>query len=178
MRFLCLLTLITALPAWALEIEQLSVKRKGRTFRSSAVFLIDLPRDEVLLAALDFERMADVNPAVVDTTVDTLASGRIRVTTTLYDCVAVVCRTVVLVEDIQHHPTYRLSAHVVPSAGDFSAGRSSWQFDETAQGTRVRYEGEIKPSFWVPRLLGAAAFKRSLRRQVRATAMHLESLGH
>lgn len=176
MRCLCLLLVMVTAPAWALEIEELSVVRKGRTFQTNAVFLVDLPRAEVMRAALDFERMGHVNPAVVATAVAPLPSGETRVTTTLYDCVAVVCRTVILVEDVRRHPAGRLSTRVVPSAGDFAGGGATWRFDETAQGTRVRYAGEIRPSFWVPRLLGAAAFKRSLRRQVTATAMHLEAL--
>ncbi|MEO0423653.1 MAG: SRPBCC family protein [Pseudomonadota bacterium] len=178
MRFLCWLLVLVAGPTWAVEIEALSVVRKGRTFQTSAVFLVDVPREQVMRAATDFERMGDVNPAVVDTTVAPLASGETRVTTTLYDCVALVCRTVTLVEDVRHHATGRLSTRVVPSAGDFTGGGATWRFDETAHGTRVHYEGEIRPSFWVPRLLGTRAFKRSLRRQVTATAKHLEALSY
>lgn len=176
-RILCLLLISASTPAWAVDIEHLSVVRKGRAFATHAVFFVDVPRETLVRSASDFERMAHINPAVLSTAVQMRPSGDRRVTTTLRDCVSAVCRTVVLVEDVRTAASGELSSRVVPGAGDFSWGRASWRFDDHAGGTRVHYRGEIKPSFWVPRLIGSGAFKRSLKRQVTATALRLEMLG-
>ncbi|MEO0972231.1 MAG: SRPBCC family protein [Pseudomonadota bacterium] len=181
MKFLmwifCALPCAISAPAGAVDIEHLSVTRSQRTFETHAVFIVDAPRDIVVDLATDFERLEHINPAVVATEVQRLGHGEIRVTTTLRDCAPVTCRTVVLVEDVLRGADDRLTAKIVPYLGDFAAGGSSWEFESLAGRTRVHYRGQIRPAFFVPPLFGAVAFKRALRRQIRATAHQLEALG-
>ena len=81
------------------EIEELSVSKDGPTLNTRVEFVIEAPYEAVLDAFTDFDRLAELNPAVVASNGENLPNGDTRVSTLLRDCVALFCRTVAIVED-------------------------------------------------------------------------------
>ncbi len=171
-----LLAALCSAAAWSVEIEQVSVVKSGKNFVTEAAFLVEAPRDAVVRAITDFDRLSDLNPAVVSSSAETLESGEIRVTTKIRDCVSFFCRSVILVEDVRFDAAGNLLSQVVPEGSDFAEGNAIWRFDTNGATTRVSYKSEVRPNFWLPPLLGSAAFRHALGRQIRVAASTIEAL--
>ena len=175
-RSVGLLIFLIISPTWAVEVEQVAVVKNGEIFATEATFLIEAPQDAVVAAITAFDRLSDLNPAVVSSSAVAMDTGVIRVTTEIRDCVAFFCRSVALVEDVQFDTVGNLRSQVVPEGSDFASGSATWQFDIVGSKTRVRYQSEVRPKFWLPPLLGSAAFRRALDQQIRVAAANIESL--
>jgi len=50
----------------------------------------------------------------------------------------------------------------IPEESDFIYNRTRWTLQSVDGGTRVTYEAEIEPDFWMPPLIGPWAIKRKL----------------
>lgn len=161
--------------AFAVEIERVSVVRKGPVYTSDATFVIDLPRDQVFLAFTAFQELATLNPAVTESRTETNQDDGLRVTTRIRDCIALFCKSVTLVEDVMLRGERSVHSIVVPGLSDFASGETNWEFRSIGSKTHVRYRSEMQPNFWLPPLLGSRALRKGLRRQIETTAGNLEA---
>lgn len=164
-----------AAPIHALEVIDVDVSRMSGVYVATAEFVVDAHRDAVFSAFTDFDNLAAVNPAIVASKSEARPNGDTRVTTEIRDCIGVFCRSFTLVEDLEIRNRYGISAVIVPGAGDFAEGTSTWKFVARGSQTRVLYQSAMKPDFWTPPLLGPGAVKRTLLRQIRHTAANIEN---
>ena len=155
-------------------IGHLSVERSGGQFVAEAEFVIAADRDVVVRTFTSFNDLQKINPAIRSSSAQPAADGKLQVTTNMHDCVAMFCRSLVIVELVDVGEDGTITASVLPGAGDFSAGQSTWRFEETETGTRVTYRSEMRPDFWMPPLLGKRAMQRALKRQIKASIRNLE----
>ncbi len=158
------------------EIQSIEVTRDDGAIVAEARFTIDVPTDAVLRAFRNIDGLVQLNPAVQASESELRADGRTRVRTRVRDCVAFVCRSILIVEDMHIHDDYRITSRIVPNAGDFETGYTSWRLSATADGTSVHYVSRITPQFRLPAMIGSRAVRGSLRRQILATSLGLEVL--
>ncbi len=175
-RTVWLLIALCSSTAWSVEIEQVSVRKSGKDFSTEAVFLVEAPREAVVGAITAFDRLSDLNPAIFSSSAEVRETGEIRVTTQIRDCVSFFCRSVAMVEDVRIDQAGNLQSEIVPKLSDFASGDATWQFDTVGSNTRVRYRSRVRPKFWLPPLLGSAAFRHALRRQIKVAANNIETL--
>lgn len=175
-RTIGLLVALCGSTAWSIEIEQVSVHKSGKSFSTEAIFLVDATQDAVVSAITAFDRLSDLNSAVLSSSAEVRETGEIRVTSRIRDCVSFFCRSVALVEDVRFDLAGNLQSQIVPQLCDFASGNATWQFDTVGTKTRVRYQGRVRPKFWLPPLLGSAAFRHALGRQIRVAANNIEIL--
>ncbi len=171
-----LLIALCSSSAWSVEIEQVSVVKRGKSFLTEATFLVESPKDAVVSAITAFDRLSDLNPAIASSSAEVRESGEIRVTSQIKDCVSFFCRSVALVEDVNFDAAGNLRSEVVPELSDFASGNATWHFDTVGTMTRVRYQSQVQPKFWLPPLVGPAAFRRALGRQIKVAAANIETL--
>lgn len=171
-----LLIALCSSTAWCVEIEQVSVLRSGKIFSTEAVFLVEAPQGAVVDAITAFDRLSDLNPAVVSSSVEVRVTDEIRVTTQIRACVSFFCRSMALVEDVRFDQAGNLRSQIVPKLSDFASGDATWQFDTVGEKTRVRYQSRMQPKFWLPPFLGSAVFRHALERQIRVAANSIETL--
>lgn len=171
-----LLVALCSSTAWSVEIEWVSVVKSGKTFSTEAIFLVQAPQDAVVGAITAFDRLSELNPAVLSSSAELRETGKVRVTTQIRDCISFFCRSVTLVEDVQFDAAGNLRSQIVSEGSDFADGTAVWQFDTVGKKTRVRYRSQVRPKFWLPPLLGSAAFRHALGRQIRVSATNIEIL--
>lgn len=100
-----------------------------------------------------------------------------EVYTLLKGCVAAIfCKSIRRVERITEIPPTELTAEIVPGSGDLKSGTVRWQLAPEGSGTRLRYESQMEPDFWVPPLLGDALMSRSLRNTTEDMIDRVEAL--
>lgn len=100
-----------------------------------------------------------------------------EVYTLLKGCVAAIfCKSIRRVELITENPPYELVAEVLPEESDLKSGLVHWQLVPDGQGTRLVYQSEMEPDFWVPPLLGDALMSRSIRNTTEEMIQRVETL--
>ena len=88
--------------------------------------------------------------------------GTILLRTRIHACEGIFCRNVTRVERVEPGPD-SLVATVIPALSQLRRGltRTTWQALDA--GTRVSYEAEFEPDFWVPDFIGRVFAGHSLR---------------
>lgn len=170
-----LLLVFLSSTAWPVQIDQVSVVKKGKNFLTEAVFMVEAPRERVVRAMTDFDQLSELNPAIVSSKAEVQSSGGTRVTTKMRDCVSFFCRSVALVEDVHFDEAGSLRSEVVPRLSDFASGHAVWRFEAVGTRTRVHFRSQVRPKFWMPPLLGSSAFRHLLRRQIGVAADSIEA---
>ncbi len=159
----------------AAVIESLTVAKDGSDYVAEARFVIDAPHDTVFGAFTAFDRLSDLNPAVIESRAEMLANGSVRVTTRLKECLAFFCRSVAVVEDVNIDGLDVVQAIMVPELSDFARGHTTWRFADLGRRTRVHYKSRVTPRFWLPAMIGSRVVRNALQRQIRTASEHLES---
>lgn len=173
-QLLLLLSCLSA-AASAAKVDEVTVRKDGRTIHSNAEFVVNAPRTQVVEAFSAFGDLAKLNPAIIESSAEPLPGGGQRVATTLRDCVAMFCRTVMLVEHVSIDPDGTIRATVAPDEGDFRRGTAVWSFEAHGSATRISYRGQLEPDFWLPPILGRKALQSVLERQITASIEALEA---
>jgi hypothetical protein len=75
------------------------------------------------------------------------------------------CRTVIRTESVTHQPG-RLVAEVLPASSDIKHGYARTEWIGEAGRTRIRYEAEFEPAFWVPGIVARRYAGGALRESV------------
>jgi hypothetical protein len=88
----------------------------------------------------------------------------------------VFCKTVRRVMDVEQRPDGDILSLADPSQSDFRHVREHWQIFPETPRTRLRYEAEYVPGFYVPPLLGPWLIKRRLHNELIVVFGRLEEL--
>lgn len=159
--------------ASAATVERMQVSRDDTRYRVSAALTLAVTPATAFRAATDYERLPDFNPSIVRS--KRLAGDRLR--SDLRLCVAFYCKTIRQVMAYSEHAPDRIDMQVVPGAGDLKSGEAAWRFAPAGEGgTRLVFDAEIEPDFWVLPLIGPYLIARELRAQARTTADSIERL--
>lgn len=168
-----LVVLLIAGNARAVVIERMQVSRDQARYTVAAAMTIDVPQQAAFRAASDYERLPEFNPSIV--TSKRLPGRHLRSNIRL--CVAFFCKQVEQVMRYAEQPPDSIAMQVVPGKGDLKSGHADWRFSARENhGTRLLFDAEIEPDFWVPPLIGPYLIARELRRQARVTAESIERL--
>ena len=157
--------------AW--ELRQLNVVRDADKFEIDASIHIQAPTDMVFAALTDFEKLDQLLPDVKESR--QLSDGdEIQVYTRRRSCFLLICLGSVVVEVVTYPAPGVIVSTIDPGRSDFKSGVSSWRLVATKTGTRMDYTANMEPDFWIPRIVGAGAVKRSVKKQLKAIARDLE----
>lgn len=148
--------MLAGLPAQATQLVSSDIDRVGERFRVRAVVKVRVPAHEVMLRLRDPDQVKRYNPQI--TAVEHLPPGRHPGTRRFIDyttaCVWFFCvdyRNIMqLVSDERY---IRLT--VENPGSDFRYGKVVWEIHALGDAeTRVSFDAELEPSFWVPPALG------------------------
>jgi hypothetical protein len=126
----------------------------------------------------DYDHLERLNGALIESTLISSAGDPvIRLRQVTKTCILFFCFSATLVEDVEEIGTGLVLTTIDPSQSDFDYGHTRWEF--TAEGkdyTRIHVLSRIKPSFWVPPLIGPWAVKNKMLKEVRETIDQVELL--
>jgi hypothetical protein len=177
LRSLLACGMLLARPALAYTLDDTSIQHSAGVY--TVAFDMQLNADAARVRALmtDYDHLDRLSDIVVDSRVlDVLADGGKRIQLDVRACVWVFCRTVRRVQDVTAQDNGDLRTRVIPERSDFTHAVERWRIETTPTGTRIRYNAELQPSFFVPPLLGPYLMKQAIRREITSAAQHLEAL--
>lgn len=172
------LCLVVAAPsAGAGEVLDVAVEQFGTRYVAAIDARFDVPAERLRALLTDYPNLGLINDSIQRSEVlETISPRHHCVRTEARVCVALLCKTIVQVQDVSQLPDGDILATVRASRSDFSYGVARWQFQEEAAGTRMRFRSEIEPAFWVPPLIGPWLIRHALQAEALESVANLERL--
>ena len=170
---LAVLAAFVALPAMALDKDDVIVREEDRVYRIHMAFDVPASIDQVKAVLTDFADPTRLNSNVTEREVLGEQDGIVRVRTEIRDCVVFFCKAMTLIQDVTVTAD-TVRADVVEDGGDFRHGFLRWSITATGNGdSHVVFDGVIEPGFFIPPLIGALIVRNALTQQVLSTAQSL-----
>ncbi len=174
MRWITFLAyLLTGNSVFAWELRRLDVVREEHRFEIEASVHIQAPANLVFAALTDFEQLDQLLPDVKESR-RLPGSDELQVYTRRKSCFLLICLGSEAVEVVTYPGPGVIVSTIDPQRSDFRSGISRWHVVTTEDGTRMDYMAVMEPDFWIPRIVGASAVKRSVKKQLKAIAKDLE----
>jgi len=175
--WLILLGLLSG-PTAAAQFYSLQVSHDSGIYKMAADVHLAAPPDQVYKVLTDYAHLTRLSPSVVKSTlVRRLDAATALVYTDTRICIFIYCRHARELQRIKEVSPEELSAEVVPKAeNNIKSGSASLRLEPEQDGTRLHWELEIEPDFWVPPLIGPMLLSGSLRAEGERSAAGIETL--
>jgi len=159
----------------AAELTHIDVQRKGKRFYLDSTLIVDAPLETMYKILTDYNSMHQFSRGIVhsqDVTPD--SQGQRRVYSHIRGCVAFVCRSLERVERLEIIENKRIITTLDPELSkNVRWNISTWELQsiqpdpkltptQQKSKTKIHYQMEFEPGFWVPPLIGGYMVKRSL----------------
>lgn len=169
--------LLASAPVSATDIQRLETTHDGDRYRLAFEVVLDAGRDKVWNIMTDYDRLPRVSKVIVESRVlEKHGDNRHRVGVTLEACVLIFCKTVKRVVNIEAWPQGEILVTEDPAHSDFRYATERWRVASEGSRTRLKYTAELEPNFFIPPLIGPPVVKYFLRREIRLTALEVETL--
>jgi hypothetical protein len=159
-----LLGIFGAGTALAAELEDVTVELEdGRyTLRSETWF--EAERESLNRVLTNFDLFKKFTSAIVESkNVAADEQGRPQFFARMEGCVLLFCKSFDRHGYVLTKPVGEIIAVSDPDRSDFKFSRERWVLTAEGDGTRMIYEFEMEPAFWVPPVIGPFYIKRALR---------------
>lgn len=176
---LCLLlTGCLSSPGHAGELLQARVQEQKGHYLLHLVMRIHASYTDVLHTLLDFRNLPKINSTIKSAKLLSHKGRVYRVHLVIEGCVWIFCRTIQEEDVVTQLDNGYLSSITDPRHSDFHYGHVLWHLVDEGKTTRVTYNADFVPAFWIPPLFGPAIFKHRLLREGKKTIDGIEYLIH
>ena len=175
---LCLLlTLCLLAPAGASNLSSFEISENSGNYRVRMVMLVHAPARYVSSVLTDYKHIYRLNPSITESEIlPSPRSGTVRVKTRLQGCIFFFCRDVDRVEEVHELHSGHLQAVIVPEQSDFTSGSTDWRIQPVGDDSRIVYEAQVTPAFFIPPIIGSYFVKRTFAEAVITSFARLECI--
>jgi len=170
----CLILPVTGLAA---EMKYIDLWMEGDRYVLRSESFIAAPPELIFDALLDYENFHRISGGIAETRyLEPDADGTPRAYTRVESCILFFCRSVEKVERVIVVSPNEIRLEVDPEQSDFDYNQARWLIHPQDDGTRLAYELEMEPGFWIPPLIGTWVIKQKLESTAMNIAGRLEYL--
>ena len=174
---LILLASIVAAPAPGADIRTLEVNDQDGQYTVKFDVLLNRSHKSIYTAIAEPDRWPRLSDVVTAAKIlGPLPDGRQRVSVTFRDCILIFCHTVHKHEALMRSPEGDIETLAFPEQSDFSYAHEHWRITDEGRRTRILYQAEVTPSFYIPPVIGPYIFKAKIRSLLLNVADNLEKL--
>lgn len=173
-RCLALVALIAGQSASAATVLESDVRHEGKRYEVNFEFRVLAEAARVRELLLDYERRPLADSVQELKLIELRADGSRRVRVVLRVCVLVFCQTMIKHAEMQVTPDGDVLSVGDPAGSDFELIRERWTLTAEGHVTRVRYQSELIPRFFIPPLIGPWLLKSRLLGELETTAERIE----
>ena len=164
---------------FASTVDFLDVERHGKRYVMTMDARLNCVAEEAYAVFVDYRQLPRIHPAIISAVRKPGAPpGAQRLHSKVELCFLGFCRVLDQVQDMYREPPEHLKAIVLPELSNLRHGTASWRIWDDAGETRLRFEAEIEPDFWVPPLIGPWIIRRTLSQHAVYTADSIERLAN
>jgi len=179
MRYFLLLLSFLCLPVHAGKIITANVEYEDERYFVEIEMLIKAPTDKVYTLFTDYDHLNRINKTVTKSNlVYSIDDNTHRVNVLSEACVSFFCIKVKQLQDVEEQKDGIIFVTDVPGKSDTVYAHSRWHIRQENEFTRVTYNTDLKPDFWVPPLIGPYLIKRKLREASLETINAVEKLAN
>ena len=162
--------------AGSADILSADVHHEGERYFLSIDAYLDAPPSAVFAVITDYDHLHELHRRVRESrVVRRIDEHTVEVYTRFWGCVAAIfCKGMEQVERVEETPPVELRATIIAGQSDLSAGTVRWRLQAQDAGTRLRYDSEMDPDFWVPPVLGDRMLESSISRTTREMIRRVE----
>jgi hypothetical protein len=147
----------------AFTLERLESRFNDGAYHVMLVALLDASPAAIGSVLKDYEDYPRLDPRIrTSERIGTARGGEVLLRTLLRACEGIFCRDVTRIEWVEEEPD-SLTATVVSQGSDVRWGTTHTRWQAYGTGTRVSYEADFQPDFWVPAIIGRRFAARGLR---------------
>lgn len=117
---------------------------------------------DVYHVLLDFNHLSLLNDSITFSQVLESKDKVHRVQFETEGCVWFICKRIKQVVTVTELGNGNIMTVTDPAHSDLKYGKTLWQVIAEGKTTRIKYNGEFVPDFWVPPLIGPMLFKQRL----------------
>jgi hypothetical protein len=169
--------LFPVLNAPAAEMRFNDMWKEGDRYYLRSESYIEAPPGLVFETLLDYENFYRISGGIKETRfLAPDADGRMRAYSRVESCVLFFCRSVEKVEHVTVVSEQEIVLDSIPELSDFRYNHSRWLIRPEGTGTRLGFEMDMEPDFWIPPLVGPWAIKMKLESSAMTMARRVEEM--
>ena len=130
----------------------------------------------VFRALLDFNNLTAINDTIVYSKLLERNGREYLVQTDGEGCVWFFCKRVVQVSIVTEMDNGYIMSVTVPEKSDLEYGRTLWQVIDEGDTTRIKYNADYVPAFWIPPIFGPYIFKKRMLEEGQKTVNGIERI--
>jgi hypothetical protein len=173
---LYLLALFTASTCHAGELLEAHVERRDDHYLLHLDMRIQAKYADVLRVLVDFNHIPLINDSIKSSKELAHQGNVYRVYIVGEGCVWIFCRRIQQVEVVTVRNDGYITSVTDPKHSDLRYGRALWHLIDEGKTTRVEYNADFVPDFWVPPLIGPMIFKHRILEEGQKTINGIERL--
>ncbi|MCK4743394.1 MAG: SRPBCC family protein [Sulfuriflexus sp.] len=182
MKFLKFVSIIWALLfvnilANAGDIIEAKVEHKDKQYFVTLEAVINADTQRVYKILTDYENLTRLSDSIKESRlIYSLSDTDHRVHVTTKACVTFFCKSIRQVQNVEELPNMVIITTSLPSKSDVDYAHARWKLESEDGLTRIYFNSDLKPSFWIPPLIGPLLIERTLRNEALAVIDGLEKL--
>ena len=162
--------------AYCGEVVKSTVSHKNGVYNASLVMQINAPTDKVYALFTDYDELARLSDNITDSELIDEDPPEYTVIVKTHNCVLFFCKDLTQTQQVLELGEGYIVFEDIKGQSDFIHAESYWHIFAYKKGTRVTFNSEMKPGFWLPPLIGPWYFKKSLLQETKDMIQQLEKL--
>jgi len=157
------------------EVTKVTVEKQGKRYQLLGVSIIQAPPEFIFNTLMDYDNFHRLASGIAETRfLEPEGPDVLLAYTRIDSCVLFYCKSVEKVETVHATAFREIATEAIPERSDFVFNKSRWLLEDGDNGTRVTYQAEIEPDFWMPPLISKWAIKRKLKRSAELIGLRIE----
>ncbi len=158
------------------EVIQSTVSHKKGVYTASLVMQINAPANKVYALFTDYDELSRLSDNITDSELIDEDPPEYTVVVKTHNCVLFFCKDLTQTQHVLELGDGYIAVEDIKGQSDFIYAESHWHIFAYKKGTRVTFNSEMKPGFWLPPLIGPWYFKKSLLQETKDMIQRLEKL--
>ena len=161
----------------SVEVLEATVDKEDGVYHVFGESIVEAPPDFIYATLIDYDNFYKISSGIPETRfVESDDPDEVLAYTRVEACVMFFCRSAERLERIESTPYEEIDTTALPEQSDFDVYESNWKLARHERGTRITYEAEFKPDFWMPPLISNWAIKRKLVESAENIGIRIEYL--
>jgi len=169
--------LFSSIAVRAGDIIEAKVEHIDKQYFITLEAVINADSHRIYQLLTDYENLNKLSDSIEESNlIYSLSEKDHRVQVKTEACVTFFCRTINQVQDVEELPNMVIVTTSLPDKSDVDYAHARWKVTAEEGLTRINFNSDLKPSFWIPPLIGPVLIERTLRNEALSVINGLERL--
>lgn len=165
------------LATYSADVVRSSVTRQDGRYIMHMETVVQAPISKVHSLLRDYKNFVRFNSIFKQVKfLGHLEDGGVRMGVRSELCILAICQHFDWVQDVQFLPEGDIPITILPNQGDFRQGNGRWRLSSVDGGTRLLFDLDLTPKYWIPPVFGTLLAQQKLSEDAFKFAQELERM--